>query len=61
MPPAPTSRPGAVTAPKDRALDVLAARVEVSAGNAAEAERMLHAVIAEDASHLEAYELLGRL
>ena len=48
-------------APKDRALDVLAARVEVSAGNAAEAERMLHAVIAEDASHLEAYELLGRL
>ena len=47
--------------PQDRALDVLAARVEVSAGKAAEAERILHAVIAEDASHLEAYELLGRL
>jgi tetratricopeptide (TPR) repeat protein len=48
-------------APNDRALDVLAARVELSAGNAAEGERMLHEVIAQDASHLEAYELLGRL
>jgi tetratricopeptide (TPR) repeat protein len=48
-------------APQDRALDVLAARVEVSAGNNAEAERMLHEVIAQDTSNLEAYELLGRL
>ena len=48
-------------APQDRALDLLAARVEFSAGNAGDAERMLHEVIAEDASQLEAYELLARL
>lgn len=48
-------------APDDRRLDVLSARVEAAAGNDAEAERILQQVIAQDASHLEAYELLGRL
>jgi tetratricopeptide (TPR) repeat protein len=45
----------------NKSLDVLAARVELSAGNSAEAERILQSVIASDASYLEAYELLGRL
>ena len=47
--------------PKDRTLQVLAARVELAAGNAAEAERILQTVVTEDASQLDAYELLGRL
>jgi tetratricopeptide (TPR) repeat protein len=47
--------------PDDRRLDVLAARVELSAGNAGEAERLLQAVVAADASQLDAYELLGRM
>jgi tetratricopeptide (TPR) repeat protein len=47
--------------PANKTFDVLAARVELSAGKAAEAERILQSVVASDASHLEAYELLGRL
>ena len=48
-------------APGNRALDVLAARVELAAGKPAEAERMLRSVVAADATHLDAYDLLGRL
>jgi tetratricopeptide (TPR) repeat protein len=48
-------------APANKSLDVLAARVELAAGKPADAERILQSVIASDASHLEAYELLGRL
>ena len=48
-------------APANRSLDTLAARVELAAGKPEEAERILKAVVAADASHLEAYELLGRL
>jgi tetratricopeptide (TPR) repeat protein len=48
-------------APDNKSLDVLAARVELGAGKPEEAERILQSVIASDASHLEAYELLGRL
>lgn len=47
--------------PDNKALDVLAARVELSAAKLADAERILQSVVASDASHLEAYELLGRL
>ncbi|MGB2717172.1 MAG: tetratricopeptide repeat protein [Vicinamibacterales bacterium] len=48
-------------APGNKTLDVLAARVELTAGKAADAERILQSVVASDATHLEAYELLGRL
>ena len=48
-------------APGNRSLDVLAARVELTAGNPAEAERILQSVVAADATQLDAYELLGRL
>jgi tetratricopeptide (TPR) repeat protein len=48
-------------APDDRRLDVLAARVELTAGNSAEAERILQSVVAADGTELDAYELLGRL
>jgi tetratricopeptide (TPR) repeat protein len=47
--------------PNDRRLDVLAARVELSAGNSGEAERLLQAVLSADPSQLDAYELLGRM
>src|SRR5690606_4513314 len=45
----------------DRALQVLAARVDLLAGRTAEAERALRAVVTADASQLDAYDLLGRL
>ena len=48
-------------APGNRSLDVLAARVELTAGNSADAERILQSVVAADASQLDAYDLLGRL
>jgi len=44
----------------DPALQVLAARVELAAGDMPAAQAMLERVIAADASQLEAYELLGR-
>jgi tetratricopeptide (TPR) repeat protein len=47
-------------APSDAALRVLAARVELAAGDAPAAERLLTAVIAADPGQLDAYELLGR-
>jgi putative PEP-CTERM system TPR-repeat lipoprotein len=47
--------------PDNRSLDVLAARVELTAGNSAEAEQILQSVIAADATELDAYELLGQL
>lgn len=47
-------------APGDVRLTTLAARVELAAGAAAEAERLLTAVIERDPSQLDAYELLGR-
>jgi tetratricopeptide (TPR) repeat protein len=47
--------------PDNRSLDVLAARVELTANRPGDAERILQSVIAADASHLDAYELLGRL
>jgi putative PEP-CTERM system TPR-repeat lipoprotein len=49
------------SAPDDRRLHVLAARIEAAAGKPEQAERILQKVVAEDASHLDAYELLGRL
>ena len=48
-------------APGNRTLDVLAARVELTAGNPADAERILQSVVAADAMQLDAYELLARL
>jgi tetratricopeptide (TPR) repeat protein len=48
-------------APQDKTFDVLAARVELAAGKPADAERILQSVVIADSSHLEAYELLGRL
>jgi tetratricopeptide (TPR) repeat protein len=47
--------------PDIRSLDVLAARVELTAGNSAEAEQILQSVVAADATELDAYELLGQL
>jgi tetratricopeptide (TPR) repeat protein len=47
--------------PGNRSLDVLAARVELTAGNSADAERILQSVVAADGTELDAYELLGRL
>jgi tetratricopeptide (TPR) repeat protein len=49
------------SAPGDRALQVLAARVDLLAGRTAEAERALREVVTADASQLDAYDLLGRL
>jgi tetratricopeptide (TPR) repeat protein len=46
--------------PDDARLQVLAARVETSAGDLSAAERILKDVIARDPSQLDAYELLGR-
>ena len=46
--------------PGNRGLDVLAARVELGAGKSADAERILQSVVAADATHLDAYDLLGR-
>ena len=45
----------------DPRLKLLSAEVEFAAGNSGGAEQTLKAVIARDASQLEAYELLGRL
>jgi tetratricopeptide (TPR) repeat protein len=45
----------------DPRVKLLSAQVELAAGNAAGAEQTLKAMIARDASQLEAYELLGRL
>jgi tetratricopeptide (TPR) repeat protein len=47
--------------PSDVRVKLLAAEVELSAGNWAVAEQTLRAVIAQDASQLEAYGLLGRV
>ncbi len=48
-------------APDDARLKVLSARVDLVAGRAVEAERTLRDIVTVDASHLEAYDLLGRL
>ena len=48
-------------APDDVRLKVLSARVDLVAGRAAEAERLLRDIVTADASQLEAYDLLGRL
>lgn len=47
--------------PDDPRLKVLSARVDLVAGRATEAERTLREIVTADASHLEAYDLLGRL
>jgi putative PEP-CTERM system TPR-repeat lipoprotein len=47
--------------PGNRSLDILAARVELTTGNSADAERILRSVVAADPAQLDAYELLGQL
>ena len=47
-------------APGDQRLRVLAAKVEMAAGDLPAAERILRDVITADASQFDAYELLGR-
>ena len=48
------------SAPADQRIRVLAAKVELAAGDLPAAERILREIIAADASQLDAYELLGR-
>jgi tetratricopeptide (TPR) repeat protein len=48
-------------APNDPRLRVLAARVDLVAGRAAQAENALRTLVMADASQFEAYDLLGRL
>lgn len=48
-------------APEDRRLIVLAARVDLVSGRAADAERALRELVSNDASQLDAYDLLGQL
>ena len=45
----------------DARLELLSAEVELAAANPAAAEQTLKAIVANDASQLEAYELLGRI
>jgi putative PEP-CTERM system TPR-repeat lipoprotein len=48
-------------APGDSRLKVLSARVALAAGNTAEAEQTLRALVTSDPSQLDAYDLLGRI
>jgi tetratricopeptide (TPR) repeat protein len=47
--------------PNDAHLGVLAARVEIAAGDLAAAEGLLKSVIATDPAQLDAYDVLGRV
>lgn len=47
--------------PNDSRLKVLSARVALAAGNTAEAEQTLRALVTADPSQLDAYDLLGRI
>ncbi len=49
------------TAASDTQVKVLSAQVELAAGNMKAAEQTLKAIIASDASQLDAYDLLGRV
>ena len=47
--------------PNDPRLKILSARVALAAGDTAEAEQTLRAVVTADPSQLDAYDLLGRI
>jgi tetratricopeptide (TPR) repeat protein len=47
--------------PGDPRLTILSARVELAAGNSADAEQTLRTLVTADPSQLEAYDLLGRI
>jgi predicted Zn-dependent protease len=47
--------------PDDPRLKILSARVALAAGNKAEAEQTLRALVSVDPSQLDAYDLLGRI
>lgn len=48
-------------APSDPRVKILSARVALAAGENAEAEQTLRAVVTQDPSQLDAYDLLGRI
>ena len=48
-------------APNDPRVKILSARVALAAGESAEAEQTLRAVVTQDPSQLDAYDLLGRI